>query len=217
MIKYTSLLIVVFAFLVGHTATAQTDADSIDVNKEFSSLEEALKNPQKVYRLNLSNQAFQIPDSAWLKFTNLQYLSLKNDHLKRIPDGIGYVKTLEVLDLSGNDFKVLPLTFVNLTNLQELYINDDKYFNLEKNIDLLSSFPKLNSLHIENVGLKSLPETLFKLERVESLYLNNNQFKEFPIELSGLKRLKYVDIHDNKFMLPTHTPSDQGFGFRIRF
>lgn len=216
MIKYKSLLIILFTFL-GYTTIAQTDADSTDVNKEFTSLEEALKNPQKVYRLNLSNQAFQIPDSAWLKFTNLQYLSLKNDHLKQIPDGIGYVKTLKVLDLSGNDFKVLPPTFVNLINLQELFINDDKYFNLDKNMDLLSSFPKLNSLHIENVGLKSLPESLFKLERVESLYLNNNQFKEFPIELNGLKRLKYVDIHDNKFMLPTHTPSDQGFGFRIRF
>lgn len=216
MIKHLFLFVLPLTFL-SQIVHSQINTDSTLVTKEFSSLEEALKNPEKVYRLNLSNQAFQIPDSAWLKFTNLQYLSLKNDHLKQIPEGIGYVKTLKVLDLSGNDFKVLPPTFVNLINLQELFINDDKYFNLDKNMDLLSSFPKLNSLHIENVGLKSLPETLFKLERVESLYLNNNQFKELPVELKGLKNLKFVDIHDNKFMLPTHTPSDQGFGFRIRF
>jgi Leucine-rich repeat (LRR) protein len=44
----------------------------------------------------------------WSKFINLEYLSLKNDHLKEIPSGITKNKTLKSIDLSGNDFAILP-------------------------------------------------------------------------------------------------------------
>jgi len=144
-------------------------------------------------------------------------LSFKNDHLKEIPVEIGYLKNLKVLDLSGNDFKVLPSSFRNLTNLQELFLNDDKYFNLEKNIPILSTLPILKSLHIENDGLKSLPKNIYKISHLESLYLNNNQFKHLPNELLRFKSLQYVDFHDNRLKLPTQNLYNQNFGFKIGF
>lgn len=216
MIKYSSLLLLVFVFLFKN-AKAQSALDSIQLNKEFFSLDEALKNPENVYRINLSNQNLQISDTIWSKFTNLQYLSLKNDHLKQIPAGIGYLKNLKVLDLSGNDFKVLPSTFINLTKLQELFLNDDKYFKFKKNIPILSTLPNLKSLHIENDGLKSLPKDIYRLSHLESLYLNNNQFKQLPIELEGLKNLQYLDFHDNKFRLSPQDIQNQNFGYKIKF
>ena len=131
MLKYTSLFLFVFIFITKNT-TAQSTLDSIQFNKEFTSLSEALKNPENVYRLNLSNQKLEFSDTIWSKFTNLKYLSLKNDHLENIPAEIGDLKNMEILDLSGNDFKVLPSTFTNLTSLQELFLNDDKNLQLEK-------------------------------------------------------------------------------------
>jgi Leucine-rich repeat (LRR) protein len=216
MIKHSSLLLLLFAFIT-QQSIAQVEADSSLFQREFVSLDEAFKNPQQVYRLNLSEQAFQIPDSAWAKFTNLRYLSLKNDHLEEIPEGIGYVQSLQVLDLSGNDFEFLPSSFTNLANLQELYINDDEFFNLEENIDLLSSMPSLNSLHIENDGLTSLPENISKLDHIEYLYINNNNFEQVPSELSTIPSLQYVEMQGNKFLLPEQSRSGQGFGFKIRF
>lgn len=216
MIKYSSLLLLVFVFLFKN-AKAQSALDSIQLNKEFFSLDEALKNPENVYRIDLSNQNLQISDTIWSKFTNLQYLSLKNDHLKQIPAGIGYLKNLKVLDLSGNDFKVLPSTFINLTKLQELFLNDDKYLKFKKNIPILSTLPNLKSLHIENDGLKSLPKDIYRLSHLESLYLNNNQFKQLPIELEGLKNLQYLDFHDNKFRLSPQDIQNQNFGYKIKF
>jgi len=149
MIKKSDLIFLLFVLLF-QSVKAQTTADSTLLNKEFLSIDEALKTPESVFRLNLSNQNIEFSDSIWSKFTNLQYLSLKNDHLKTIPEGIGSLKNLKVIDLSGNDFKVLPTTFSGLSNLQELYLNDDKYFQFDKNIPILSKLPNLKSLHLEN-------------------------------------------------------------------
>ncbi len=91
---------------------------------EFKNLKEALKSPEKVFRLNLSNQPVNLPDSIWSTFINLEYLSLKDDHLIEFPEGITRLKKLKTLDLSGNDFKVIPVQFLELSNLEELYLND---------------------------------------------------------------------------------------------
>lgn len=216
MLRYSSLLLIAFALLFKNTE-AQSTLDSTQIDKEFYNLDEALKNPENVYRLILSEQEIPESDTVWSKFTNLEYLSFKNDHLKQIPSGVGYIKTLKVLDLSGNDFKVLPSTFSNLSNLQELYINDDKYFKFEKNIPILSKLPKLTSLHLENDGLKSLPKNTSSLIHIESLYLNNNQFKHVPSEINGLENLKYIDLHDNKYMMPPEEIENKNFGIKINF
>jgi Leucine-rich repeat (LRR) protein len=214
--KTTAVLLLLFA-LIFQNVNAQTPADSSLLKKEFISLEEALKEPQNVFRLNLSNQTIQFPDSIWSKFTNLQYLSLKNDHLKNIPSGIGNLKTLTVLDLSGNDFKELPSSFTGLSNLRELYLNDEKNFQFDQSIPVLSKLPNLKSLHLEGDGLKKLPKNIFQLTTLESLYINNNRFTEMPLEINGLKNLKYLDMHDNKLKIPNQVNQDSGFGVKIRF
>ena len=122
-----------------------------------------------------------------------------------------------MLDLSGNDFKVLPSTFSNLINLEELFINDDKYFKLDKNIPILSQLPKLTSLHLENDGLKSLPKNTPSLTHIEFLYLNNNEFEEVPMELKDLGSLKYLDLHDNKLGIPPKEIENKNFGYKINF
>lgn len=221
MLKYTSIL-VLFVMFISKNATAQITTDSSLLiiehrSIEYRSIEEALKNPQNVYKLNLSNQRIQFSDTLWAKFTNLKYLSLKNDSLAEIPAGIGNIKTLEVLDLSGNDFRILPSTFINLSNLQELYLNDDKNFQLDKSISLLSALPKLKSLHIENDGLTSLPKDIVKLSHLESLYLNNNKFEQIPPELREIKTLRFVDFHDNRINIPSQERENKAFGFKIRF
>ena len=216
MIKKITLIFITLTFFYNQV-TAQIATDSIQHYKEYVTLEEALKNPDEVYRLNLSNKKFQIPDSVWAKFSHLEYLSLKNDHLKQIPVGLGSLKMLKVLDLSGNDFKTLPLSFGNLINLQELYLNNDKQLQLGKSIAVLSQLPKLKYLHLENDNLQNLPSNMFKLEHIESLYLNNNKFKRVPTQIQGIKTLKFLDLHDNRYKPRLPKFQDQNFGFIIKF
>lgn len=212
--------VVTFAFVLlsAFKVNAQVPPDSSMIKKEYSNLEEALKEPEKVYRLNLSNQNLKLPsDSTWAKFENLEYLNLKDDHLKNIPAGLGYLKKLKVLDLSGNDFKLLPQSLSKLENLEEIYLNDEKNIKLEKSLLVLKDLPNLRILHLEKDNLKSIPKSLLYFNNLEQLYLNNNRFKKVPIEVQGLKNLKYMDLHGNKFRLDHQNIHINGFGPKIRF
>ncbi len=170
---------------------------------EFKSIREANRNPEKVFRLNLNHEAGSIENIDWKKFRNLEYLSLKDLHLKKIPDGIVSLPKLKILDISGNDFKVLPPDFTKLTKLEELFLNDEKNIDLYRNIDLLSKMRSLKVLHIEKDRLKKLPPNFWKLNYLESVYLNNNQLDEFDFPKDKINNLKSIHLNNNLFV-----PSD---------
>jgi len=199
--KINILIGILFIVLSGK-ANAQSSSDSSATTTEYNNIGEALKNPNNVYRLNLSNQNLNtLPDSIWAKFGNLEYLSLKNDHLTVIPSEIGSLKNLKILDLSNNDFKVLPQSFSGLENLREIYLNDEKEMDINQSLQTIKDLPNLKILHLENDNLKSIPQSLLQFAQLETLYINNNSFNEIPMELKKLKNLKYIDFHDNQFKL----------------
>jgi Leucine-rich repeat (LRR) protein len=218
-VKINMLIGALFVFSLCEV-NAQIASDSSVVTKEYDDLGEALKNPSKVYRLNLSNQNFtSLSDSIWIKFENLEYLSLKNDHLEEIPFGIGNLKNLKILDLSNNDFEVLPKSFSRLKNLREIYLNGEEKMDINQALRTIKKLPNLKILHLENDNLESIPQSLLRLTHLETLYLNNNNFKEIPIELRKLKNLNYLDFHGNKFRInnPDFQLQYQGSGIILNF
>lgn len=195
----------------------QVQVDTVRAVQEYRSIEAALKNPEKVYRLDLSNQDINVSSDVWSKFTSLEYLSLRNDHLIEIPEEIGLLPNLKTLDLSGNDFVALPKTFRNLSNLEEIFLNDEKRFVLNKNIFILKDLPKLRIIHLENDSLRSLPRSFSKLNQVESLYLNNNKFVDIPKPVKRLKNLRFVNLQENNLMPENRHLQNPGFGFKVVF
>ena len=80
---------------------------SISVNaqedKWYTSLEEALENKDKVYKLDLSsNQLTSFPESIG-NLSNLQELMLSNNQLTSLPESIGDLSNLQWLFLSDNN------------------------------------------------------------------------------------------------------------------
>lgn len=212
-----TLIYIVVLFISSQIAFSQVKIDSTKIKREYTSLEEALKNPDKVYNLNLSNQNVTIPKEAWTKFIRLEILSFKNDHLKEIPQEIGELKNLKVLDLSGNDFTSLPKSFSKLNRLEELYLNDDKFLQFDKNTKTLNLPQSLRILHLENDNLYNLPKEVYELKKLESLFLNDNKFIEVPKDMDGLKNLKQLDFHNNKIPRQLLENQNQNFGFKIVF
>lgn len=189
-------------------------SQNIETEKVYTNIDDALKNPEKVYKLNLSNQEVNLSNEQWKLFINLEYLNLKNDGLKQIPKEISNLKRLKVLDLSGNEFKELPSEFSNLYNLEELYLNDEKNLKLTETLNVLAKLPNLKSLHLENDNLEELPNEINKLKSLESLYLNENKFKSIP-NLKPLDHLKFLDLRKNNVKPELLDQKNLNFGFKI--
>ena len=78
------ILILLFLINIGGVGLAQ----DIDKNGAYTNLEEALKNPDVVYALDLSNSDLNtIPDSIAL-FINLEELILDSNNIEVIPNFI---------------------------------------------------------------------------------------------------------------------------------
>src|ERR1700741_2571323 len=171
----SSKIIFLFACLIFVCQLTKAQTDSAQYKKTYLSLSSALREPEKVYRLNLSNLPIDSFPIDLSKFKNLEYLCLNNDHIEFIPRSVCDLTNLKVLELNGDDFKTLPPEFSQLINLQELYLNVNKNIDLAKSINVLSTLPKLSILHLENDGISTLPPNLTKLTHLEKLYLNNNK------------------------------------------
>lgn len=212
-LKYIYGLVVLFSF----SGVSAQNTDKQLLKGEYTSIEEALKEPEKVVRLNLSNQSFTEFPKGLSKFKNLEYLSLRNDHLINLSPEIGNLKKLKVLDLGGNDFSVLPKGFVKLQNLEELYLDNDKNLDIRQDIEILSKLPKLKILHLDNDGIEKLPPNIKKLSHLESLTLRNNLLRVVPPQVKDLKSLKYLDLNNNHLPTNLHLNQPADYGLKIRF
>lgn len=205
-----------------HNGFGQTKPEEILVKtapteKVFTDLNEALLAPEKVIRLSLNNQDFTKTGFEFLpKFKNLQYLSLRNDHITTLPPQLSQLSNLKVLDLGANNLKVLPKSFIKLQNLEELYLDNEPSLSLKQEMPILGQLPKLRILHLDNNGVYKLPTSINKLTHLEQLYLSNNLLRVVPHEIKGLKNLKYLDINHNPLPPIVSMPNQEG-GLRIKF
>jgi Leucine-rich repeat (LRR) protein len=209
---YLQLLIIMVCILL---AVMPQKAKAQAVVKEYTTLEEALKEPEKVFRLNLQNQSLHHLEE-FAKFKNLQYLNLRNTHLSSVPQEIITLQNLKVLDLGDNEISLLPKNFDALKNLTELYLDKEKNLKLEEDLEILSRMKNLKILHLENNGISTLPKNISKLQKIEALYLGDNQLQTIPVEIKELKKLKFLDVHHNP-IIPTDVIKRNYGGLKINF
>jgi Leucine-rich repeat (LRR) protein len=214
--KQFSSKFLLILFLLNAVLIHAQAIDSVQYKKVYTDFNQALKEPLKVYRLNLSNMSIDSFPIDLSKFKNLEYLCLNSDQIEFIPREIEYLQKLRSLQLVGNDFKTLPPEFSELKNLEEIYFNVNKKMDFTQSVKILSTMPKLTILHLDNDGLVALPSNLSTLTHLEKLYLNDNKLTDVPKEISGLKNLKYLDMQHNS--VPQIKMSNyHNFGLRVKF
>jgi hypothetical protein len=175
--------------LISFTNFAQKD-------KTYNSLEEALKNPNNVYRLNLDWKKLGKIDNSIEKLQNLTYLKISSNNLTNFPDAVCNLKNLKELDISWNKITEIPDCISNLSNLEILTANSNKITSLPESIGDLS---KLQKLKLSFNQITRIPKEIENLTNLEELDLNSNKLKTLPVSISKLENLKYLDIGFNQF------------------
>ncbi|KAJ6855344.1 disease resistance-like protein DSC1 isoform X1 [Populus alba x Populus x berolinensis] len=101
----------------------------------------------------------------------LHKLSLDGCHISVLPDSLGCLRSLEVLDLSGNDFKTIPININVLFELQYLGLRNCK--RLESLPELPPGLSKLDADNCESLNyLESSSSTVVKGNIFEFIFTN---------------------------------------------
>lgn len=187
-----------------------------DTARLFTSLQEALRFPESVYKLDLSDQKLGAYSDSLGRFRNLRYLSLRGAGLERVPSSIVELTELRELDLSRNLIQTLPPKLARLNRLHTLYLNEDPQLNLLRSLEVLAKLRGLRELHLESDNITVVPALIGKLKGLENLYLNDNEIHGLPQEMRALPRLRFIDLHQNPIM-PKDMDELSDFGIKIRF
>jgi len=134
----------------------------------YKKLDEALKAPEQVYRLDLTKCKVLSSFKEYKQFVNLQELTIKRKKLDSIPDGVFDLVNLQMLNLTKNRISKLDTRIGEMVNLRELKLGD----NL----------------------IPSLPKEIKNLQDLKNLELWANEIDYFPKEISQLKKLRQVDL-----------------------
>lgn len=146
------------------------DSLTLDTLTGHVSLQEALKEPDKVVKLVLRKQHLKTFPKEIFQFKNLQYLDLSKNSINEIPDSISTLTQLQYFSCSKNGLMHVSKEIGKLHNLV--------YLNLNQN------------------DLELLPPQIGNLEKLEILDLWSNNFDEYPASLANLKSLKVIDLRN---------------------
>lgn len=158
----------VFPVLLKAQQVPLMDSLTLDTVHAFTSLEEALKNPDKVYKLILRKKKLKEFPREIFQFKNLQYLDLSKNNIKEIPAEIAELTNLQYFNISKNALETIPPQIGELTQLYYLNANQNELF--------------------------TLPPQIGKLSKLKYMDLWSNNIEKFPAEMRYLSSLKMLDL-----------------------
>ncbi|KAB1204303.1 Plant intracellular Ras-group-related LRR protein 6 [Morella rubra] len=172
--------------------------------RSLESLPSPSLNLGTISRLDLSNNNLQsIPESSIARLLNLVELDMQSNQLKSLPNSIGCLSKLKVLNVSGNMIESLPKTIENcrVTNVGiiiKVYLKSDGY---PVNVAPVTRMPRKRSLEELNANfnkLMKLPDTIgFELINLKKMSVNSNKLVLLPSSTSHLTSLLVLDARLN--------------------
>ncbi|CAK9191409.1 unnamed protein product [Sphagnum troendelagicum] len=184
------------------------DGDGVRGARVFSqqlmrTLDRAVAKKSEV--LDLSNMSLSwLPESIGLVM-NLTSLDLSGtlqtswklcwNELQEIPESIGELARLVLLNVQSNQLKRLPEALGCLTNLATLNIQKNSIEELPWTIGLCTSLVELNA---DFNKLKALPEAMGHLVLLQRISVHLNSLRSLPTTISLLTNLTQLDVHFNQ-------------------
>ena len=109
-------------------------------------------------------------------------LRLRGSQLTAVPESIGRLIHLQMVELTSNQLTALPESIGRLMQLRELYLNSNQLTALPESIGHLS---QLQELRLDYNQLTALPESMEKLIHLEKLFLHDNGALGISPEILG--------------------------------
>lgn len=145
-----------------------------DTGKVYTSLPEALTDPENVYYLDLSKQKLNSFPAEILQLKNLHTLNLYKNKIDSVPAEISQLQNLTELNIGHNKLTAFSPAICQLVNLEKLILNQN--------------------------SIESIPADIKNLKNLHYLDMWDNDLWFFPEELSELSEtLKEFDLQNIQF------------------
>lgn len=118
--------------------------------------------------------------------------------LKSIPESVGHLRNLTVLDLHDNRITWLPESIGNLTRLKNLILSGNRIQKIPNSIENLIS---LRVLDFSNNQISEFPKGLTHLNNVERIELSDNSISALPYSIGDLTNIKRLYLNNNNISI----------------
>ncbi|XP_067949228.1 uncharacterized protein [Watersipora subatra] len=152
-------------------------------------------------------------------------LSLKAHFIETMPDVCPITQTLRYLNLSFNNFTMIPPEVLTLTHLEVLKLRNNPISEIPDEIRhlrylrtfeipfcLISEVPQglLTLIHLQYLDLSYnkltfLPDKIKQLQSLQVLFVEGNQLVALPCACLAIPNLRYIRVRNN-FMHPIFWP-----------
>jgi Leucine-rich repeat (LRR) protein len=193
------LIFVMFNLSSGPKAFAQEallDSAALANDTTYTILADALKDPEKVHKLDLSKHKLDSFPLDVIKFINLQSLNLSKNRIDEIPFEIAQLKNLQELNMSRNKITMVSADIGKLKNLKRLDLSRNDISVLPPQIGQLENLEVLD-LWDNNID-QPLPEDIRNLKKLRTLELRAILFSE-----EEQNRIKALLPHTTIFFSPS--------------
>ncbi|MGD1930099.1 MAG: COR domain-containing protein [Leptolyngbyaceae cyanobacterium] len=137
--------------------------------------------------LDLSDMRLTALPESLGQLTQLRMLNLRNNQLTALPESMGQLTQLRSLTLTANQLTTLPESLGQLTQLQELNFSNNKISSLPESLGLLT---ELRILRFNENGVSKIPTFMSRLSRLEWLVCGGNELQELPEFISKFIHLE---------------------------
>eukprot|EP00611_Tribonema_gayanum_P031419 TRINITY_DN9080_c0_g4_i2.p1 TRINITY_DN9080_c0_g4~~TRINITY_DN9080_c0_g4_i2.p1 ORF type:complete len:1210 (-),score=279.99 TRINITY_DN9080_c0_g4_i2:887-4516(-) len=140
------------------------------------------------------NRLRSLPEEELGYLPSLQLLYLEGNELTKIPESIGHLLKLERLELGRNSLTDLPQSIGNLALLRVVSLHSNQLEALPSTIE---GWSKCEVLNLAYNCLRELPEEISFLTSLTNLDIQHNRLQQLPIEMGNLCSLKCLEAGGN--------------------
>jgi len=147
-----------------------------------------------IQRLSLSAKLESLPLDILTLADSLEILDISNNQLRNLPVELRQLKKLKIIFASNNQFESLPEVLGQCENLEMVGFKSNQI----KHVSGDALPPKLRWLTLTGNQIETLPEALGQRPRLQKLLLACNRLQRLPQSLAQCQNLELIRISANQ-------------------
>jgi len=134
-------------------------------------------------------------------------LDLSNKGITELPDEIGDISNLKILNLSYNNITALPSSICKLLNLEKLLLTRNKISRLPVG---MGSLKKLKTLDLSYNPLVKISSEIGLHSKLDLLDISFCELRSLPVDITNLYNLKTLILEENPIEFPPEKVTKRG-------